>query len=143
MEYESKLPAEQRMFLDLQMEFDVYKCFLAPIGFYLIWISFYFTVNFLISAKRIRERNYDTMFVYYEQQPWARKILYQLGPSMAPVIFLSAHFLFFLLCHCVSQFCFYSYYYHTTCIVFWLSWSVWNASCFYMDYFSKKYDASL
>lgn len=39
--------------------------------------------------------------------------------------------------------CFYSFYMNTLMVCLWLTWSVWNASCFYMDYFAKKYEASM
>ena len=69
--------------------------------------------------------------------------MYRLGNGMAPVIFVSIHFAFFLVCHFGSLLCFYSFEFHTFALLFWLIWSIWNGSCFYMDYFSKKYEASL
>ena len=70
-------------------------------------------------------------------------LLHKLGPEMAPFIFLSVHFAFFFVCHLFSMICLYNFYWHTFSILFWLTWSIWNGSCFYMDYFSKKYEISL
>ena len=141
--YEQTLPEAERMFLDIDTSFDVYKFFVYPLCFYFCWVSVYFTINFVVAARRIRERNYDNMFHYYANQKWSRDFMYRLGPSFAPIIFISAHFIFFFLCHCCSMLVLYSYPFATFCIVLWLTWSIWNGSCFYMDYFSKKYEASL
>jgi len=83
------------------------------------------------------------MWTYYQEKAWAKKIIYTYGKNAAPFVFLTGHFLFTMVCHLISIFCIYNYYYHTFCIIFWLTWSIYNGSCFYMDYFSKKYEASL
>ena len=33
--------------------------------------------------------------------------------------------------------------FNTFCIILWITWSIWNGSSFYMDYFGKKYELSL
>ena len=120
------------------MTFIVY-----PLVFYFIWVSLYYTINFVISADRIKKRNYDNMYILYNKKPWAKKLLNTFGEGFAPVMFISIHFSFFFICHLGSISCFFYETFHTFCIVFWLTWSVWNSSCFYMDYFAKKYNASL
>ena len=119
------------------------KFFYVPVGFYILWIAIYFMINFVLAAKIIKERNFDNMYGYYIKQKWAFDLLHKFGPAMAPVIFLSVHFMFFFVCHIFSMVCLYSFYWHTICILFWLTWSIWNGSCFYMDYFSKKYEIGL
>uniref|UniRef100_A0A7S3CMA4 Glycerophosphocholine acyltransferase 1 n=1 Tax=Strombidium rassoulzadegani TaxID=1082188 RepID=A0A7S3CMA4_9SPIT len=134
---------ELRRVTELDTTFSFKKFYLVPVSIYMVWVSIYFIINFVVAAKRIRKRNYDNMFLLYEKKEWAQKIMYKFGAGMAPFIFISAHMVFFILCHCFSILCFYSFEFHTFCIVFWLTWSVWNGSCFYMDYFSKKYEQSL
>jgi len=141
--YEQTLPPSERRFLDLDTTFDFKKFFVYPLCFYFLWVSVYFIINFVVAEKRIRERNYDNMFHYYMKQTWSRDLIMKFGASFAPFVFVSAHFLFFLFCHCCSILVMYNFYWATFCVVFWLVWSIWNASCFYMDYFSKKYEASL
>ena len=143
MEYELTLPEDKRTFLTLDTSFSFQKFILIPVGIYIFWIVCYFFINFVIAAKRIKERNYDNMFNYYDKQKWAHNLMYKLGPKFAPVIFLSIHFGFFLCTHLGSIICMYSYEFHTFSIIFWLTWSIWNAASFYMDYFSKKYETSL
>jgi len=58
-------------------------------------------------------------------------------------MFLTLHFCFFFCCHLVSFLSFYSYTWATGGTLLYLTWSIWNASCFYMEYFAKKYQASL
>ena len=143
MPYEAELPEENRRFLSIDLEFDMAKFFYVPVGFYLVWIMIYFMVNFVLAKKRIQQRNYDNMYNYYMRIGWAYKLTHKLGPSMAPFVFLSIHFAFFFVCHIFSMICIYSFYWHTFSILLWLVWSIWNGSCFYMDYFSKKYEISL
>ena len=120
------------------MTFIVY-----PIAFYFVWVTIYYLINFVLARKRIRDRNYDNMFESYQKKPWAKKFLNTFGHNFAPVIFIAAHFAFFFTCLICAMPCLYSYEWHTFCMIFWLTWSVWNGSCFYMDYFSKKYESSL
>ena len=145
MEYEKTLPISERKFLqyDKSKPLDLTQIFGIPVAVYLIWIGLYFIINFVISAKRIRERNYDTMYIYYEKKPWAKKLLDRKGIFRGPVLFLSFHFAFFFVCHCMAVLCFKFYWFNLISVMFWLTWSIWNSSCFYMDYFSKKYEASL
>ena len=44
--------------------------------------------------------------------------------NLVSIYFIGKHFIGLLIC-------------------IWLTWSIWNASCFYMDYFAKKYEASM
>lgn len=41
------------------------RMFLIPLGLYLLWASLYSLKVFVCSAKKIQERNYETMYVYY------------------------------------------------------------------------------
>ena len=143
MEMEESLPEDQRLFSKLDTSFDFYKFFVYPIACWFVWVALYFIINFVVSAKRIRERNYDNMYGYYSRIAWSRTLMNKCGEKLAPVVFVSILFGMFILCHCGSILCFYSFYFHTFAILFWLTWSIWNASCFYMDYFSKRYEASL
>ena len=56
---------DERMFLDLDTEFTVYKFFLCPIAVYLFWLTLYFVFNFIVAAERIKERNYMNLYIYY------------------------------------------------------------------------------
>ena len=64
MPYEATLPKEQRIFLDMatidNFKFSTYIVY--PMIIYFIWVAIYFIINFVVSADRIKKRNYDTMF---------------------------------------------------------------------------------
>lgn len=70
--YEATLPESQRYFLtlpenDLQFSFEFFKkLFFIPLSLYLLWASLYYLKVFVISSAKIKERNYETMYVYYE-----------------------------------------------------------------------------
>lgn len=114
--------------------------------FYFSWVTIYFLINFVISKDRIQKRNYDNMYAYYMRIAWSRKLLTnadKYNKYGGALLFIFFHFIFFCAGHICANICFYSYYYHTFCILLWLTWSIWNASCFYMNYFAQKYQSSL
>lgn len=67
MPYEETLTESERHFLSIDTSFDFNKFFIYPMGCYFIWVSIYFVINFVVAAKRIRDRNYDNLFLYYEK----------------------------------------------------------------------------
>ena len=143
MPHEAKLPAEERRFTDLDTTFAVDKFFFAPVGCYLAWLAAYWLLMFVLAKKRITQRNYDTLYAYYTRQPWAANHLLGKHRRWATAIFLACHVTFFFACHLLSFLSFYSEIWATGSTLLYLTWSIWNASCFYMEYFAKKYQASL
>ena len=143
MDYEKSLKPEDRNWLTLSDEIPLSRFFVGPLTVYFVWFVIYYMINFRIALERIRTRNYDNMLILYERQEWSRKMLHFLGKEKVGIMFFIIHFNFFFWCHMFSIACYYSYYFHTFAIIFWLSWSVWNGASFYMDYFAKKYEASL
>jgi hypothetical protein len=117
--------------------------FLIPLGLYLLWASLYSLKIFVCSAKKIKERNYETMYVYYIQQPWAERILYTFGRRFAPLVFMSLHVTFFVISSIFAILGYTSFYIHTAFLLMWITLSIWNGANFYMEYFSRKYESSL
>lgn len=144
MPYEKTLPEAERRYASVPHDtpIDFQRFFLFPLSIYLAWNVTYWFLNFVLAAKRIRDRNYDTLFGYFTRMEWAKNLLYnqRLPPS---VLFVSYHACFFFCCHLVAIVCWQSQVFHTFYMFFWITVSIWNSSCFYMDYFSKKYEASL
>lgn len=141
---EAKLPADKRRFFDsLDTSFTWTEIVVIPLGLYGIHTMIMFLINFIWAKKRIAARNYETMFQYFERQKSWHKIFYRFGDKMAPVVFVSCQIFMFCVSHLLAISCFYSYSWNTALLILWLSWSVWNASCFYMDYFAKKYETSM
>ena len=98
---------------------------------------------FVISSKKIKERNYETMYVYYMNQAWAAKILSMFGNKFAPLFFMSLHVSFFILSAGFAFIAYFSYIGHTLLMLGWIGLSIWNGANFYMEYFSRRYEASL
>jgi hypothetical protein len=128
--------------MDPDTPIDFVRFFAVPLLVYFVWLVIYFAINFWLSAKKISERNYDNMYNYYSRKPWAQGMMTSFG-IRPTLMFCVIHFTFFFCCHLCSLLVWYSQLWHGICIVFWLTVSIWNSSCFYMDYFSKKYEASL
>lgn len=143
MPYEATLPESERRFLQFDSSFEFKKIFAFPLAYYFAWAFFYYMVNFVISARKIKERNYDNMWTYYHAKEWSRKLIYLFGKPWGQLTFLFFHMLWFVLAHFFAIPVLYFQSLHTFLLILWLTWSIWNGSCFYMDYFSKKYELSL
>lgn len=111
-----------------------------PIGFYLIWVTVYGLVNFVIAAERIKRRNYDSTYIYFSRKPAIKKLLDKAGPFLAPIFFLGGHFAFFFISHIFAIIQFHFFWLNTLIMCTWLILSFWNGACFYMEYFAKKYE---
>lgn len=141
MAYEAQFPESERQFLSLDTSLDFHKFITFPMAYYFLWAAFYYIVNFFLYAQLIQDMNYDNMYVHMiKRLPWARKWIFMFGKEHTRFSFFLGHFLWFVLSHLFAIFTFYSYGLHTFLLILWLTWSIWNGSCFYMDYFSKKYE---
>jgi len=140
---EQSLKPEDRRFVDLNTEFSFMNFFGFPLILYFSWFTVYFMINFIWAKERIARKKYDNMFKLYWNQKWSKTMLSALGKDKVYLMFFFIHFSFFFSCHLVSIVCFYHEYFHTFCICLWLVWSIWNAACFYFNYFAKKYETSL
>jgi len=67
MPYEAKLPEAERTFVQLDDTWDVQKFLAAPVGAYLAWVFAYWLLMFVLVRRRIKERNYDTLYNYYNR----------------------------------------------------------------------------
>lgn len=147
--FEAELPEEKRYFLTLDGN-ELYHLwyltkflFIIPLGLYFLWAFLYFLKNFVFSAKRIQERKYENMYVYYMNQPWAAKIITSFGKKFGPIVFMSFHVGFFVVSAVFAIMGYCSFWIHTILLSMWTTMSIWNGANFYMEYFSKKYEQSL
>lgn len=111
---------------------------MLPYSYYFIWAIIYYILNFHVKEKKIREREYYTLFVYYKTKPWAKKILESAGPGFAPLVFMLFHLLFFTTCHILALFSFYYEPVQSFFVTLWLSISVWNGACYYVKLFEYE-----
>ena len=119
------------------------RMFVIPLLLYLLWAGLYSLKVFVISSKKIKEKNYETMYVYYMDQPWAASILSRFGLRFAPLVFMSLHVSFFVISSIFALLAYQSFYLHTFLLLMWVTLSIWNGANFYMEYFSRKYEQSL
>lgn len=117
--------------------------FLFPLAMYLLWAFIYYMKIFVISSKKINDRNYETMFVYYNRNPYWRKMFEMFGPRMAPVVFMCIHIGFFIFSSIFAIIGYLNFYVNTILMICWTVLSIWNGANFYMEWFSKKYETSL
>ena len=119
------------------------KVFLVPLLLYIFWATLYYFKVFVFSSKKIQERNYETMFVYYLRKPGMNRLLSVFGVKFAPFVFMCCHVFFFLVSSVFAMMAYHSYYIHTFLMNMWILLSIWNGANFYMEYFSRKYEINL
>lgn len=147
MPMESNLPEEKRYFLTLDPNegglsfFN--RIFLIPLGLYLVWACLYFIKMFILSLDKIKARGYECLYMYYMNQEYGARFLNRFGTRWATVFFMSLHVLFFLVTSIFAMLAYHSFYLHTLLLFTWLTACVWYGANFYMEYFSRKYEASL
>eukprot|EP00347_Sterkiella_histriomuscorum_P015562 403356560 len=148
-EHESQFPEEERYFISINESNEVYssqffyKMFFIPFALYLLWAILYFIKVFVISSKKITEKNYETMYIYYMNQAGPRKILSKFGQKLAPFVFMTFHIVFFVISSFLAILAFGNFYIHTFLMLLWTTMSIWNGANFYMEYFSRKYESNL
>lgn len=139
MEHEKGLPESERRFalhpVDEPFREMMIKNFAVPYALYFVWAFSYYTMNFVVGAKKIRERQYLTLYTYFASMKWAGGILKARGPQWAPFVFMGFHFLFFSATHIVAIISFHSEIAHTISTLIWLNVCIWNGSCYYVRFF--------
>ena len=153
--YEANLPENERVFVSFDhaslehqswiqfLSHNFLTLFVIPFVLYLVWALFYWLVVFVMRSQRIKDRNYETMYIYYMNQPKCAAMFSKFGPRFAPVVFMNFHVLFFVVTSVVALLAYSSFYVHTCMMLVWITMSVWNGANFYMEYFSKKYEINL
>ena len=141
MHYQKGLPEDQRYFLEHPVDEEfwaketLFKNFVVPYTYYFVWVFFYYMFNFIIKEKKIREREYFTLFVFYRTKSWAKGLLQQAGPKFAPAVFMLIHFTYFSICHWLALFTFYHELAQSFFVTLWLFICVWNGASYYVKFF--------
>jgi len=146
--YEQTLPPEERYFVSFDLdEMDDYdfvrRFFFYPFLLYVLWAVAYYLKIFVVSSRKIQERNYECMFVHVMRQNVFKKLLAPFGTKFAPCLFMVCHLLFYTISAALAYFCMKSFWFHASFVAFWVLVSVWNGANFYMEYFATKYNVSL
>lgn len=137
-EYEKTLPDSERRFArhptNESFRDAFIKNFVVPYALYFIWAACYYTVNFIISAKKIREQQYLTLYTWFSEMKWAGPYLRMFGRKWAGLIFMTYHLIFFSICHIFAVISFYYETAHTCLTLLWLNVCIWNGSVYYVRY---------
>lgn len=147
LEEDQKLPLEQRRFVTPIVEdnwTDYFKnMFIVPIAAYWLWLVNYAAIMFVVARKHIKEKNYHTLYLMVGEMKPIQDLLKKKKLEWSPPLFMLAHFTLFFVCHLGAVIAYHSFWWNTFIVCLYSYVSVWNGACFYMDFFSKKYDKLL
>ena len=122
---------------DWIMDFFVY-----PFGLYFVWLCFFGFFNFVITSK-VSSFEIECTYKYFGKDIYLPKWLGPIRNLPLEIVFLLGHFAWFAVAHLLAIIQFYCYYLNLVTIVILLQIAVYNGACFYMDYFSKRYEKQL
>ena len=100
-------------------------------------IHFYCTENVRNYKNDSLYRTFTKGVVFYS---WLPNFVHSIP---MPLIFLSCHFLFYISFHSIGVLLYHSYYANMIWCFTILNISAYNGACYYMDYFSKRYNAQI
>jgi hypothetical protein len=114
-----------------------------PCVAYILWFAVYALINFVIAAESIRKMNYDSTYKYWKRKPYVKKFMDKHPSLSGPLIFLAFHFSYFFITLLYALVQYHFKLVNELCIVALLINSAWNGACFYMEYFSRRYEEQL
>jgi len=109
---------------------------------YFIWVIPYYFINFIWKYDYILENDYENTFFYMFKKEGSfstRSRLLSYGERWAPFFFQSWHFRYVLVTSIFSFFFFFYYYLGFFCLFSLFLYGIWNAGCYYIDYFPLHY----
>lgn len=116
----------------------------GAIGFYLVWAVVYYIIMFVIAKRRIKERGYGNLKIYYESSnPKVKKTLNKYGEKYSGIMYLLYHFSISMFSSTLALASYFSFYVHCLLMIGLVSTCFWNGATYYMDHFSKKYEVNL
>lgn len=113
-----------------------------PVCAYSIWLFCYGIVNFVITDK-VRKFETDCTYKYFAQGIKLPKWLGPIRNLPLPIVFLLISFVYTFVFHLVAILCYYCYSLNHIYAALLLQKACYNGACFYMDYFSKRYEKQL
>ncbi|CAL8464752.1 g4287 [Coccomyxa elongata] len=118
---------------------------LLPCVPYLLWAVLYYTKVFIVSSKKIQDRNYETLFKWITKQKGniIARVVLSVPPPWQPLAYMCVHITLTTMTFALCKVWWSSYAAHTAFLLFILAVSAWNGASYYFDYFSKHYFAGL
>lgn len=138
------LPEAEKRFVDLPADATwasyLWTMLVMPIVVYFFWSANYSLLNFKLAKARIERKGRDNLYKLFCNLDVVKKLL---GNDVSPLGFMITHFCMFILTHLTAMFQYHNFWVATAFVTFYSITSVWNGACFYMEYFSKKYEKQL
>jgi hypothetical protein len=108
---------------------------------YIPWAIFYYIIIFHVAYDYAIKNNCETQFLYYytKRGDHDKKRLEQFGKNLKGIAFMLLHLQWVLCTLCIPIFFFFYFYLGAFIILVLTGISIWNASTYYIDYFSKHY----
>jgi len=109
------------------------------------WLLFYYIFVFVVRAKKVSERGYQTLYGWlmssnaYRRHPIRRFVETVKNPYLQKLIYMSTHLGFTILTGflCIA---YWQYrWLNTAFLIAMFGVSLWNGGTYYIDYFSKQY----
>jgi hypothetical protein len=112
---------------------------LVPMVPYAAWAVAYYLKIFVISAQRIKERGYATLFNYTTTRTKGvyAAIAKRVPKPIQPVVYLLLHALFCATTASLAIACWHSFVVHTLLLGCIGAASVWNGACYYFEVFAR------
>lgn len=121
-----------------------HRLVLLPVLPYLAWAIMYYLKIFVLSATKIEQRGYATLFTYVTTYP--KQMFYAIAKRLPPPLFAPAYFAVHLsLCSITATIgiiCWCNKVVHSMLIIGLLGLSFWNGANYYFEVFAQRYYAS-
>jgi hypothetical protein len=109
-----------------------YDLSIAPIiAYLLLWTIPYALIMFVLCAKRIKSRGYQTMYGFYEGM--LKNVIGIFGEKLKPAVYMALHGVAVSLSFLLSQVLWRSFAANTVYLVVLIAISIWNGSTFYFE----------
>ena len=113
-------------------------------SFYILWACIYSLINFVLASETIKKKRYMSLFIQMTTTPSAiLRFLAKYKIIPTPLVFMFFHFLLWFTTAILALVCYTSFYLNTILMCYYLYCCLWNGSCYYMDYFARKYEMQL
>lgn len=106
---------------------------------HIFWLFF----NFILKDQKIKNQGYENSFTHFTNSGKGGNLKNKVGEKKTRMIFSGINFTYYFLCSLTTWLMFNFYIANTLWVVFLTIWAAKNGASYYMEYFSKRYEANL
>jgi hypothetical protein len=107
---------------------------------YWIWFFIYYLIIFHLGRDYIKRNGCETQYNYLMSKSDSRKVLMVLGFKWSEIVYMFTHVIWVYLNLALSLLQFFNFYFGAFLVCYITFASIWNATTYYIDYFSVHYD---